>query len=95
MSLPDKHGFPLIALPIGGFGTIAAVLGILASTAPEVAIGIWPLLAQGPVASALIVMGVMLMLVEAVMILRWVRRRQASSSSASPEPVHRTRDIGQ
>ncbi len=84
--------FPLLALVVGGVGTLIACLGILAHTAPELARRIWPLLSQSTVANALIAMGAILMALEMMLILQWIRRRRDSQNATHDTPVIRTRD---
>ena len=92
MSQQAGRKFPLGALLIGGIGTAAAILGILAYSAPDLALRIWPLLGQPTVANALIAMGVIFMVFEMVLILRWIRRRSRAESTATDAAVVRTRD---
>ena len=91
MSQQAGRKFPLGVLLIGGIGTVVAILGILAYSAPELAVRIWPLLEQRTVANALIAMGVILMVIEMVMILQWIRRRSQADTTAT-DAVVRTRD---
>ncbi len=84
--------FPLLALLVGGIGTVIAILGILAYTAPDLAVRVWPLLAQKTVADALIVMGAILMVFEMIMILQWIRSRRLPETKAADATVVRTRD---
>ena len=92
MTSQKEHKFPILALLIGGLGTIAACLGILAYTAPQLAKDIWPLLSHDAVADALIAMGAIFIVVEMVMILQWIRRKRESSVPVSPAPVVDRRD---
>jgi len=84
--------FPLLALVIGGLGTIAACLGILAYSAPQTAKNMWPLLAHTTVADALIAMGAIFIVIEMVMILQWIRRKRESVAPIKEEPVVNRRD---
>ena len=92
MSQQAGRKFPLGVLLIGGIGTVVAILGILAYSAPELAVRIWPLLEQRTVANALIAMGVILMVIEMVMILQWIRRRFRAETTATDAAVVRRRD---
>ena len=92
MKPKSEHKFPILALVIGGLGTIAACLGILAYTAPQTANKLWPLLAHTTVADALITMGAICIVVEMVMILQWIRRKREPAAQLPAEPVVNRRD---
>jgi len=92
MSQQPGRKFPMGALLIGGTGTVVAILGILAYSAPQLAVRIWPLLEQRTVANALIAMGVIFMVFEMILILQWIRRRTRAKSTADDAAVVRTRD---
>ena len=92
MKPKPEHKFPILALVIGGLGTIAACLGILAYSAPQTANKLWPLLAHTTVADALMAMGAICIVVEMVMILQWIRRKRESVAPMQEQPVVNRRD---
>ena len=92
MKPKSDQKFPILALVIGGLGTIAACLGILAYSAPQTASKVWPLLAHTTVADALIAMGAIFIVVEMVMILQWIRRKRESVAPIQEESVVNRRD---
>ena len=67
-------GLPVLVLVIGAIGTGFVVLGLMGLFAPE-SVGFAPLLRESMVASALVTSGAVFMVIEAVVILVWVRRR--------------------
>jgi len=92
MSARPQNRFPLLALVVGGIGTLGACLGILAYSAPAVAIRIWPLLESKTVATALIASGAVCIALELILFVQWIRRLRRSADTANDAPVMRTRD---
>ncbi len=92
MSQQARRKFPGAALLIGGIGTVLAILGILAYSTPDLAVRISPLLGQSMVADALIAMGALLMALEMILILQWIRRKPRAQTKAADAAVVRVRD---
>lgn len=77
MSTVDRRaGLPVLVLVLGAIGSAFLVLGLLGLFAPE-SVGFAPILRESLVASALVASGAVFMVIEAVVILAWARRRRS------------------